>query len=73
MEAHAAALVTHTDVTARVDTMALVVNTGMPAYPIPALMEARAFAVVTCTDAAAQEDTMALVANTGMPAYPIPA
>ena len=36
MEAHAAAVVAGMVVAAQEDTMALVVSTGMPAYPIPA-------------------------------------
>ena len=36
MVAHAGAVVAHTDVAAQEDTMALVVSTGMPAYPVPA-------------------------------------
>ena len=71
--AHAAAVVAHTDVAAQEDTMALVVSTEMPAYPIPAEMVADAAALVTHTDVAAQEDTMALVVSTGTPVYPIPA
>ena len=73
MVAHATAVVAHTDVAAQEDTMALVVSTGMPVYPIPAKMVAHAAAVVAHTDVTAQEDTMALVVSTGMPAYPIPA
>ena len=63
MVAHAAAVVARTDVAAQEDTMALIVSTGMPAYPIPAEMGAHAGAVVAHTDVDAQQETQVLVAQ----------
>ena len=64
MVAHAAAVVARTDVAAQEDTMALVVSTGMPAYPIRAKIVAHAAALVAHTDVTAQQDTQAPVVNT---------
>ena len=71
--ARAGRMVAHTDVAAQHDTMALIVSTEMPAYPIPAKIEAHATVLVTHSVVPVQWRIMDLSVSTGMPAYPIPA
>ena len=61
---HVAALVAHTDAAAQLDIMALVVNTEIPARPIPAKIVGHAAVLVVCTDVVVQQDTEVPVVNT---------
>ena len=71
--ARAGRMVTHIHVAVQHNTMALVVSTGMPAYPIPAKIEAHATVLVTHLVVPAQYRIMDLPVSTEMPAHPIPA
>ena len=71
--ARAGRMVAHTHAAAQHNTMALIVGTGMPAYPIPAKIEAHAIVLVTHLVVPAQCRIMDLPVSTGMPAHPIPA